>query len=71
VVIYRRYFCEVHPIGEANSDHEARPTERCDASDCGRAADVIQEGRRWCSWHWAEHRSAVQAGWAKPSAKAG
>lgn len=58
-------------IVKTSHRHDSRAAERCDANNCTRPAEVIRDGGRWCSWHWAEHQFTLRGIWINPTAKAG
>ncbi len=55
----------------SSCEHADGDAERCDAHNCGRSPDVVRDGRRWCSWHWAEYQFNLKGVWVNPTAKAG
>lgn len=40
---------------------------RCDGRNCGREAEVVRDGRRFCSWHWAEFQFDLSGVWVNPA----
>ncbi len=54
---------------ECLAGDDAGPAKRmrCDGRHCGREAEVVRDGRRFCSWHWAEFQFNLSGAWVNPA----